>query len=57
VQGFIRAEHNNVLVSDKPEELVQLLQSWTPPASNALADAASRAAAVGADISKPSDDA
>jgi hypothetical protein len=55
LQGFISAHHNNVLVSSDPEQLVQMLQQWTPPASNVLTDAASRAAAVGQDISKASD--
>lgn len=54
-QGFISPQHKNLLVSDSPEELVSLLQEWSPPASNVLADAASRAAAVGQDISQASD--
>jgi hypothetical protein len=54
-QGFISPSHKNLLVSDKPDQLVVLLQQWTPSASNVLADAASRAAAVGQDISQPSD--
>ena len=56
-QGFISAQHNNLLVSSDPEELLQLLQQWQPPASNVLADAATRMAAVGQDIGGGSDGA
>lgn len=55
LQGFISPQHKNLVVSDDPEALIQQLQQWQPPASNVLADAASRAAAVGEDISQASD--
>jgi len=55
LQGFISPQHKNLVVSDDPEALIEQLQQWQPPASNVLADAVSRAAAVGEDISQASD--
>jgi hypothetical protein len=54
VQGFVKAEHQNVVVSPDPAQLVSLMLSWVPPTSNVLADAKDRAAAIGQDISKGS---
>eukprot|EP00775_Hariotina_reticulata_P007396 gene7398-7605_t len=53
-EGFVKAVHQNVVVSPDPAELVRLMLSWVPPTSNVLADAKDRAAAIGEDISKGS---
>ena len=51
-QGFLNASHQNVLVSADPEQLVQQMLAWQPPASNVLADAKQRQAAIGEDIAQ-----
>jgi hypothetical protein len=45
-----------VVVSADPEQLVQQMMSWKPPASNVLADAKQRQAAIGEDIAQGADD-
>jgi hypothetical protein len=52
VQGFLNSSHQNVVVSDDPEQLVQQMMTWQPPASNVLADAKQRQAAIGEDIAQ-----
>eukprot|EP00882_Tetradesmus_deserticola_P005529 GHRQ01005822.1.p1 GENE.GHRQ01005822.1~~GHRQ01005822.1.p1 ORF type:complete len:224 (+),score=78.32 GHRQ01005822.1:364-1035(+) len=49
-EGFVSASHQNTVVSDNPEQLVQQMMDWQPPASNVLADARQRQAAIGEDI-------
>jgi hypothetical protein len=55
VQGFLNASHQNLVVSADPEQLVQQMMSWKPPASNVLADAKQRQAAIGEDIAQGAD--
>lgn len=56
-QGFIDARHNNIVVAATPEELMESMLTWQPPASNAISDAKLRfdesmkATAIGQDIS------
>ncbi|WIA11291.1 hypothetical protein OEZ85_011414 [Tetradesmus obliquus] len=51
-EGFLNASHQNVLVSADPEQLLQQMLAWQPPASNVLADAKQRQAAIGEDIAQ-----
>ncbi len=52
----MQAKHKTLLVSDDPEQLVADMLAWQPPASNVLADAQQRAAAIGEDISRAAAD-
>jgi hypothetical protein len=54
-QGFLNASHQNVVVSANPEQLVQQMMDWQPPASSVLADAKQRQAAIGEDIAQGTD--
>eukprot|EP00878_Enallax_costatus_P031327 GHUV01034253.1.p1 GENE.GHUV01034253.1~~GHUV01034253.1.p1 ORF type:complete len:116 (+),score=38.20 GHUV01034253.1:430-777(+) len=55
-EGFVAARHQNVIVSADPEQLVQQMLEWQPPATNALVEARQRAAAIGEDISRAAPD-
>lgn len=52
----MKAEHKNIIVSADPEQLVQQMLEWQPPATNALLEAKQRAAAIGEDISQAAAD-
>ncbi|KAF8057778.1 LOG7 [Scenedesmus sp. PABB004] len=56
-EGFVKGEHFRLLVAEDPQQLVADMAAWQPPASNVIADAQARAAAVGVDIAGPSSDA
>eukprot|EP00200_Dunaliella_tertiolecta_P000341 CAMPEP_0202359480 /NCGR_PEP_ID=MMETSP1126-20121109/12763_1 /ASSEMBLY_ACC=CAM_ASM_000457 /TAXON_ID=3047 /ORGANISM="Dunaliella tertiolecta, Strain CCMP1320" /LENGTH=218 /DNA_ID=CAMNT_0048952915 /DNA_START=196 /DNA_END=852 /DNA_ORIENTATION=+ len=55
-QGFIRREHNCILVSDDPAALVDMMQQFKAPKSWVAmhSQAAASTTAIGADISSPS---